>query len=43
MTPANSVLPKLFGSGNASGPVFVHLQAPQNEWEYRARAFAERP
>lgn len=42
MMPANSRPSELFGSGNASDPVFIHLRAPQNEWEHRARAFAER-
>lgn len=42
MAPANTKKQELFGSGNATDPVFIHLRDPHHEWECTARDFAER-
>jgi hypothetical protein len=33
---------ELFGTGDATDPLFTHLREPRHEWESTARCFAER-
>lgn len=41
MTPVDGT-GELFGTGDATDPLFTHLRDPSHEWESTARCFAER-